>query len=282
MRNALYIAILALIASPLVAYAQEQKGIDKHLENISGQYAECTAYYELVYHAMNSSNEKETANAYRKLEENAMFYSLLLADEGRSKDLAVEVTNSRIEMYMKKMKQETNNRNENISILIDKYHFRCQDLMENPPNQVLKNLKAKAEQINNQSADDLTYKCKVKNVYELNDHGSLRVSNWEKQFKGGEFSVSFTTGEIVGKVIPTLMANSTKVINKGNESYSFKSIAEFDAVNKPLSTGSEDAVSTKSFQLLEIQVFRQGTIKPFVAMSMGGAGIVTGTCKCKK
>ena len=77
-----------------------------------------------------------------------MFYSLLLANEGRSKDVAIEVTNSRIEMYMKKMKQEINNRNENISILINKYHFGCQSLIETPPSQVLKILKAKAEQIN--------------------------------------------------------------------------------------------------------------------------------------
>ena len=74
-------------------------------------------------------------------------------------------------------------------------------------------------------------------------------------------------------------ANSTKVINKGNESWSFKSIAEFDAVNKPFSSGMEDAVSTASFQLLEIQEFIEGDVKPFVAMSMGGTGIVTGVCK---
>ncbi len=132
------------------------------------------------------------------------------------------------------------------------------------------------------SADDLMYKCIVKNVYVLNDDGSLKNSNMEKEFKGSEFSVSRISGEIVGKVLPTLMANSTKVINKGNESYSFKSVAEFDAVNKPLSNGSEDAVSTASLQLLEIQIFQQGAIKPFVAMSMGGAGIVTGTCECGK
>ena len=142
-----YISFFMFLVYPLLSLGQEREGIDKTLENISGQYAECAAYYELVYHAMNSSNEKETANAYRKLEESAMFYSILLANEGRSKDVAVEVTNSRIEMYMKKMKQEAN-RNENISILINKYNFGCQALMENPPSQVLKILKAKAEQLN--------------------------------------------------------------------------------------------------------------------------------------
>ncbi len=131
-------------------------------------------------------------------------------------------------------------------------------------------------------ADDITYKCKVINVYDLNDDGELRSSNWEKQFKGSEFSVSRTTGEIVGEVIPTTLADSTRVINKGNESYSFKSIAEFDSVNKPLTSGAEKEVSTANFQLLEIQVFHKGAIKPFIAMSMGGAGIVTGICECGK
>ena len=102
MKNTLFFAIFALISSPLFSYAQEQKEIDKHLEDIAGMYAECTAYYELAYHALNASNKKETANTYKELADNAMFYSLLLANEGRTQDVAVKVTNSRIEMYLKK------------------------------------------------------------------------------------------------------------------------------------------------------------------------------------
>ena len=141
------LAAFIFLVNPLLSFAQETKGIDKNLENISGQYAECAAYYRLAYHAMVSSNEKETANAYRQLEDNAMFYSLLLANEGRSKDLAVAVTNSRIEMYMKMMKKEINNRNENISILINKHHFGCQEAMENPSSQVVEVLTTKADEV---------------------------------------------------------------------------------------------------------------------------------------
>jgi hypothetical protein len=101
-------------------------------------------------------------------------------------------------------------------------------------------------------AGDLAYACKINHVYELDDNGSLRISNWEKQFKNSEFSVSRRTGEIAGEVIPTLLANSTKVINKGNKEYSFKSIAHFDSFNKPLPTGIEDAERTASVQILEI------------------------------
>jgi len=143
--------LIAFITYPLVSFAQEEKAIDKNLENISGQYAECAAYYELVYHAMNASNEKETVAAYKQLEDNAMLYSLLLANEGRSKDLAVKVTNSRIDMYMKKMKQEADNRNENISILINKYHFGCEEAMKNPPKEVADVLKTKVNEAANQT-----------------------------------------------------------------------------------------------------------------------------------
>src|SRR3990170_1618790 len=131
----------------------------------------------------------------------------------------------------------------------------------------------------NSIAGELAYTCKVVHVYDLDDGGTLKASNWEKQFKNNEFSVSRVTGEIIGMVIPTLLANSTKVINKGNELYSFRSIADFDAVDKPLSAGSEDTESTVTIQFLEVQEFIQGEKKPFVAMSMGGAGIITGLCK---
>lgn len=128
-------------------------------------------------------------------------------------------------------------------------------------------------------AGELAYTCRVIHAYDLEDDGSLKTSNWQKQFIDGEFSVSRVTGEIIGTVIPTLLANSTKVINTGNKEYSFKSIAEFDAVNKPLSEGNEEAESTAGIQLLEVQEFIEGPEKPFIAISMGGAGIVTGICK---
>jgi len=123
------------------------------------------------------------------------------------------------------------------------------------------------------------YLCKITHVYDLSADGSLKLSNWEKQFKGNEFSVSRRTGKIKGDVLTTLLSNATQVINKGSVEYSFKSLAYFDAANKPLSSGREASQSTVSVQLLEIQEFRKPTAKPFVAMSMGGAGIVTGICK---
>ena len=112
-------------------------------------------------------------------------------------------------------------------------------------------------------ASELAYTCKIKHVYELDKDGSLIASPWNKQFIGSEFSVSRVTGEIIGEVIPTLLAESKKVIHPGNTEYSFKTIANFK----------------NQSQLLEVKEFSKGDTKPFVAMSMGGAGIVSGVCK---
>jgi len=121
---------------PVVSVAEEETQINAHLEGIAGEYAECAAYYELMYYAMKSSKEDKIADKYKKQEDSAMLISQLLAGEGRSKDMALNVTNSRIDMYMKKMKQETDNRNGNKSILIKKYHFHCNEIMVNPPIEV--------------------------------------------------------------------------------------------------------------------------------------------------
>lgn len=91
MKRIACISFLMILGSPLLGFGQYAKGTDGNLENLSGQYAECAAYYRLVYHAMNSSNEKETANAYHKLEDTATLYSLLLANEGRKRDVGALV-----------------------------------------------------------------------------------------------------------------------------------------------------------------------------------------------
>lgn len=112
-------------------------------------------------------------------------------------------------------------------------------------------------------AAELSYTCEVTNIYKLSSGGSLGISPYEKQMRGMAFSASRVTGEIIGQVIPTLMAKSTRVINPGSAKNSFKTVADFG----------------NQFQILEVQEFRKGNLKPFVSSSMGGAGIVTGVCK---
>lgn len=109
-------------------------------------------------------------------------------------------------------------------------------------------------------AGGLLYTCDVTHIYDLADEVALEASGWHKLMKGSSFSVSRVTGEIIGEVIPTLAAESTKVINRGSEENSFKALADFG----------------NQVQVLEVQEFLLGATRSFVALSMGGAGIFTG------
>ena len=113
------------------------------------------------------------------------------------------------------------------------------------------------------NAGDLSYDCIIKQVYDVDDKGSLEATGWQKDFKNNKFTVSRETGKITGQTLTTVLAKNTRVINKGSKENSFKAVAEFEG----------------QIQLIEIQEFKKGIKKPFVASSMGGAGIVTGTCE---
>lgn len=117
--------------------------------------------------------------------------------------------------------------------------------------------------VSTSSASDLTYNCGITKVYDVNDTGELVSSGFENQFKGKKFSVSRETGKIIGDILTTVLAKETRVVNFGSNESSFKAVAEFEG----------------QFQLIEIQEFKKGVKKPFIASSMGGAGIVTGMCK---
>lgn len=72
----LFISISFFLSITFLSYAEESRKINKDLENLSGQYAECTAYYELVSHALNSSNDSETAGAYSELGNTYALFSI--------------------------------------------------------------------------------------------------------------------------------------------------------------------------------------------------------------
>ena len=108
-----------------------------------------------------------------------------------------------------------------------------------------------------------SYHCEVIHVYTLADNATLETSSWEKEFKGSKFSISRATGDIIGEVLPTLLAKSVKVIHQGSDQYYFKSVADFE----------------NQVQTIEVKEFKEDRHKPFAAMSLGGAGIVTGVCE---
>ena len=112
-------------------------------------------------------------------------------------------------------------------------------------------------------AGDLGYDCVIKNVYGIDGAGALKASSMQHQFEGNKFSVSRETGRIIGQTLTTDIAKKVRVVNAGSDHNSFKAIAEFEG----------------QIQVVEIQEFKKGAKKPFVATSMGGAGIVSGVCE---
>ena len=115
----------------------------------------------------------------------------------------------------------------------------------------------------NAVAGELTYTCKILNVCELAGYGSLKHSDLEKQFKDSEFIISRATGDIIGVAVPTLLPGSTKIVIKGNDENPFRSVAEI-----------RDGV-----QVIEIDESVPDEENPFIAVTIGGAEIVTGLCK---
>jgi hypothetical protein len=115
------------------------------------------------------------------------------------------------------------------------------------------------------------YACKVAHIYSLTVDGSL-VAPLDKGIVGSKFTVSRKSGEIAGQILTTGLAMSTRVIEKGSTKNSFRAIAEFGDSFR-FGDGSH------AYQILDVQEFRSDAVKPFVITSMGGYGIVTGTCE---
>jgi hypothetical protein len=110
---------------------------------------------------------------------------------------------------------------------------------------------------------ELAYVCTVEHVYGVSDYGKLIESALDDELEGARFAVSRLDGKILGEVLATPLAESTRVVNRGSISNSFKAIADFG----------------EAFQSLEVHESGEGERKPFVALSMGGPGVVTGVCR---
>jgi len=127
-------------------------------------------------------------------------------------------------------------------------------------------------------AGRFSYTCVISHVYDLDNKGGLEKSSFHDQAKGSQFSVSRLSGVIIGPYLTTELG-TTSVVNSGSEDYSFKAVALFDSVNKPLSNGDETHEYTSKVQVIEVQEFVEGEEKPFIALSMSGVGLITGVCK---
>ena len=143
--------ILFMLIISSYAFSQETQKTDKNLENIARQYVECAAYYQIVSDSFKASGNGKAANSYLALSDTAESYSVSLSNESMGQDIAVQLINSRIKMRKNKMSGEIYNKYENIAIIIDKYHFDCQKIIENPPAELMAILAKSKSEAENQT-----------------------------------------------------------------------------------------------------------------------------------
>ena len=107
-------------------------------DNLAVKYTEAAAYFLIVHQALEQSGEKYAAvsKKYGDSFDLCSMISMLLASQTRDTDMAGKVTLSRIEYSKKEMLKEMGHRNENISILMNKYQDRSFELINNPPKMV--------------------------------------------------------------------------------------------------------------------------------------------------
>ncbi len=119
-------------------------------------------------------------------------------------------------------------------------------------------------------AGESSYVCEVAQIYNLQSDGTLRTSPiMEKVVKEHSFSVSRITGALSGNSLSldTSSAKQIRVVNPGSKDNSFRAMADFGTFPN----------GSRPYQLIEVQEFVAGPVKPFVLM--GDLGVVTGTCK---
>ncbi len=121
--------------------------------------------------------------------------------------------------------------------------------------------------IGQSNAGEYSYECTIENLYQLKNNGELEKKSQIEQdfFQGNKFYVNRRNGQITGITLPTDIAKEVRVINRGSSKHNFQTIAVFENF------------SDDEWQVLSIEEFTEGKIKPFIAFAV--TGITTGICE---
>lgn len=124
----------------------------RSIENYAADYAVYATYFHILSQATAQSGAKyaETSKTFDAKCDEFLLISLALAEEARTTKMAEAVTLSRFESFKKDMLNEIEYRNENISILMNKYHEDAMKLATNPPLVVVRVLERRAEKLSQQ------------------------------------------------------------------------------------------------------------------------------------
>jgi hypothetical protein len=111
------------------------------------------------------------------------------------------------------------------------------------------------------------YECNILSAQALNDDGKLRESQRLTIYVGTTFYVDRDRGTIVGGPFANGKATDIKVLDRGNEGFSFL-VIWLDA--RPLTTFGG---------YLQVQEYVAGADKPFLAVDGNGTETYSGLCK---
>jgi hypothetical protein len=100
--------------------------------NISEEYITCGAYYTLFVYEILTNNDSIAVEMTKYSRNAALEYAFLIAQEGRSQEMAEKRTLAKLELNMKSLLEQMKNDGENFSILMNQYENRCQEIMEYP------------------------------------------------------------------------------------------------------------------------------------------------------
>ena len=127
-------AIILISTQFLIAEeAPNPEDIMKEISNnVSEEYVICAAYYLIGSEAIRRSGDLKTAAKSEQAHDTALQYAVIAAKEGRTEEMAQKVTHARLELTLKSMTNEIDNDVGNFSILMNKYLYRCKEIMEDP------------------------------------------------------------------------------------------------------------------------------------------------------
>ena len=132
----LILSLAMLVMADQCLYAGDVPNSDKigkeTFDNISTEYVTCAAFYFFCSETLRRSGDRETASRYEKVSGSALEFALIAAKKDHDQEMAEKVTKVRLDLEMNAMLNQTDKDISNVSILMNTYHDRCNEIMTDP------------------------------------------------------------------------------------------------------------------------------------------------------
>ena len=127
--RALITAILALVSAGSAAQPSVEAMTAEVTDNVATEHAECSALFAIAQGAFLSSGKRPEAAKFKDASNYAAQFSLVVAKQSRSQEIATKVTLARIEVSIKDMQKTIEYNYSNMSLLLSRYLEPCVQTM---------------------------------------------------------------------------------------------------------------------------------------------------------